>query len=210
MKDKPRLLDLFCGAGGAAWGYILAGFHVTGIDHKDQPRYGGDTFIKADAMEYLRLNFRDFAAIHASSPCQSHSCVTPVHRRNSHPCYIPQLRGMLLRTGKPFVIENVPGSPLQLPILLCGSMFNLPLRRHRLFECSFEVQQPQCQHRKGRKIIHVYGHSGGRSNRDEIDYDSLSDWKRAMGIDWMHCIELAQAIPPVYTQYIGQYLLPTL
>jgi len=136
----PRLLDLFCGAGGAAKGYHDAGFKVTGIDINPQPNYPFD-FIQADAME-IGLRFlnpgpfwRPFDAVHASPPCQSYSALSPLTTKE-HPRLVEPVRGMLIESGLPYVIENVVGAPLINPIQLCGSSFGLGVWRHRIFEMS--------------------------------------------------------------------------
>jgi DNA (cytosine-5)-methyltransferase 1 len=156
---KPRALDLFSGAGGAARGLQLAGFHVTGVDIRPQPRYAGDVFIHGDALE-VSLDGYDF--IHASPPCQAHTAMKTMPDAKEHPDLIPATRSRLVASGLPYVIENVVGAPLISPILLCGTMFDLgckdaELRRHRLFECSFPMLVPQCQHGRRAAAIGVYG-----------------------------------------------------
>jgi DNA (cytosine-5)-methyltransferase 1 len=205
---RPRLLDLFCGAGGAAMGYHRAGFEVVGVDLRPQPRYPF-TFHRGDALTYPLAGFD---AIHASPPCQRYSVQTKQNgTMANHPDWIAAVRQRLQAAGVPYVIENVPGAPLHNPIVLCGSMFGLErLRRHRLFECPMIAQpaQPTCRHERQHDCISVTGHAGGTSRRDGgARFASTAIWREIMGIDWMTGKELAEAIPPIYTQYLGNRLL---
>jgi len=230
----PRLLDLFCGSGGAAMGYHRAGFEVIGVDIKPQPRYPFE-FHQADALDYCREHGAEFDVIHASPPCQLYSVMTTrrwPNRVMDHPDLIFPTRQVIIDSGRPYVIENVSGARAKLinPIMLCGTMFGLQtkygsqLRRHRYFECSdFFILTPPCQHNNGSAIgaygggqnlarkrpatICVYGHAGGSSNRDGLSHFGTQDRREAMGIDWMTGAELSEAIPPAYTEFIGRYLL---
>ncbi|MDF2757811.1 MAG: 82, Jasper 82 [Thermomicrobiales bacterium] len=218
--SRPRLLDLFCGAGGAAMGYHEAGFDVTGVDIRSQPRYPFD-FIQADALEYVAAHGHEYDVIHASPPCQAHvkglgSVNRALGRGSFHVDLIGTTRDALMRTGKLWVIENVEGAPLLHGITLCGSSFGLKVRRHRRFECSLllfglpcahHLQQekrywtswrPNGEHRMA-SVVQVYG-AGAHKHL----------WPEAMGIDWMTWQELTQAIPPAYTRYIGGHLMTTL
>lgn len=232
-NGKPKLLDLFCGAGGAARGYQLAGFYVVGVDIENQPRYIGDEFHQADAFEYLAEHWREFDVIHASPPCQEYSKSrymrnSVAQRLNKKPDIkeklIEQTRLALIATGKPYVIENVPHSPMPSAIYLCGSMFGLPLIRHRWFECSILLfASATCNHPAGFYSAvggHIRGHgtfdSGktyfdkyGRAKRRE-DHPGKAAGVKAMGIDWMTIDEMCQAIPPAYTEWIGVQLLRAL
>lgn len=148
IVSQPRILDLFCGAGGAARGYQLAGFHVTGVDIADQPNYAGDDFIRADALAALADGVpgarpERFDAIHASPPCQRYSAAADIHDSSeAHPDLVPPVRMYLRSIARPHVIENVERSPLLNPVLLCGSMFGLGVRRHRLFESNVAMLVP--------------------------------------------------------------------
>lgn len=224
---KPRLLDLFCGAGGAAMGYHRAGFEVVGVDIKPQPNYPFE-FIRWDAIDWLHENGApsirlSFNAVHASPPCPRYSSISRVHGRAlEHPDLIGPVRDLLRAVGLPYVIENVPGSPLLTPAILCGSAFNLgcvcrdgkyrQLRRHRGFESSMLLLAPECRH--DGEPIGVYGHGGGqhatrRSGRGvNRGYMGTRDERRdAMAIDWMSHFELTDAIPPAYTEWVGSQLL---
>lgn len=206
--SKPRLLDLFCKAGGAGEGYARAGFDVLGIDIEPQP-HNPHPFIQADAMGLGIRFLQSFDVIHASPPCQAYSQAHRIRDRK-HPDLIEPLRNMLLASGVPYVIENVPGSPLRFnqTIFLCGSMFpELRVYRHRKFETSIILHQPHHpphmapQVKMGRPIaqgdfIQVVGNFSGVAHARE-----------AMGIDWMTRDELREAIPPAFTQYIGTELL---
>jgi DNA (cytosine-5)-methyltransferase 1 len=225
---RPLLLDLFCGAGGAGEGYKRAGFDVVGVDHRPQPRYPFE-FWQADALEFLgRLVaggspggwvLGDFAAVHASPPCQAYSVATKAWngriKRAEHPDLVVPTRELLGAAGLPYVIENVPGAPLLNPVTLCGSSFGLAVRRHRLFESDVPIMAQPCAHhlqatrlypptRSDRtamaRVVSVFGAGGGRAKHAGL-------WAAAMGIDWMLKDELAQAIPPAYTEHIGGYLL---
>jgi DNA (cytosine-5)-methyltransferase 1 len=204
---KLRLLDLFCGAGGCTKGYQLAGFYVAGVDIKPQPRYCGDEFYQVDALEFVAAHGHEFDAIHASPPCQVYSKARHL-QGNKHPDLIEPVRELLQASGKPYVIENVQGAPLaEDATLLVGSMFDLLTMRPRLFECSFPVPfrlapAAKAKHAKmGRppkegEYVHVVGHMSN------VDY-----CRKAMGIDWMVTGELSQAVPPAYTEWIGQHLM---
>lgn len=206
-----RLLDLFCGAGGAAMGYHRAGFtEIVGVDIKPQPRYPFE-FVQADAMTYP---LEGFDAIHASPPCQRFSDLNQMHNALEHPDLLtPTLMRLRDYYGAPFVVENVEGSPLPSAMLLCGSMFALGaegarLQRHRLFETNWPLMAPPCAHRRNQRVIGVYG-GHGRDRRRTVNTQDFSTEARreAMGIDWMTGAELSQAIPPAYTEYIGKHLL---
>ena len=213
--SKPRLLDLFCGAGGAAMGYHRAGFEVVGVDIEPQPN-NPHTFIQADAIEYLAAHGHEYDAIHASPPCQHYSSTRNLHNVE-YPDLIDKLREVLEFMGVFYVIENVPGAPLIAPHQLCGSMFGLRVRRHRLFEVVFpaDFMWPQCNHAEQGPIVTVAGGgpnpasfnrpSGGGPHRKPKD---IADAKDAMGIDWpMTRAEINEAIPPAYTQWIGERML---
>lgn len=207
---KPRLLDAYCGAGGATRGYQMAGFHVTGVDIKPQPRYVGDAFVQADALDYIREHGHEFDAIHASPPCQKYSAMTVCRPGAEHPDLVAATRDVLDAAGLPWVIENVPGAPLNTTIELCGSMFGLKVHRHRLFESSQLLMQPPHLPHAGRT-----GRAGRGASADGWisvagHFSDVAAARLAMGIDWMTRDELSQAIPPAYTNFIGAQLLTVL
>lgn len=203
---KPRLLDLFCGAGGASRGYQLAGFHVTGVDVAPQPNYCGDAFHQADAMTFP---LDGYDAIHASPPCQRFIRGGTVNKAVALDLLTPTRR-RLEQQPAPWVIENVPGAPMRADVVLCGSMFGLAVRRHRWFETDPPMVPwtLSCDH--SRRVAGVYGNPhGDRGAWPGMLPSDTATWQRAMGIDWMAARELAQAIPPAYTEHIGGLLVAT-
>lgn len=218
---RPKLLDLFCGAGGAAMGYHRAGFDVVGVDVVPQPHFPFE-FIQADWEEPLGflpgLWEREGIpyAVHASPPCQRFSQMTKKWGRSGdHPDLIEPVQYALRAlsdgdTVVPYVIENVPQTPLDDPVLLCGSMFELKadgyqLRRHRIFESNvFFLSPGPCRHEG--PALPVYGHAGGSSKRDGLKFPGTATWKAGMDIDWMTGKELAESIPPAFTEYVGRFL----
>ena len=187
---RPRILDLFCGAGGASVGYHRAGFDVVGVDINPQPRYPFD-FVQADAMTYP---LDGFDAIHASPPCQFYANVTAWRGNpHDHPDLIAPTRQRLIDTGLPWVLENVPEAPVRPDLLLCGSMFGLKVRRHRAFETSPRLFSllPPCHHRG----LLPFMHKGERAYAD------------ALGCEWMTNREAREAIPPAYSQHLGELML---
>lgn len=231
MSDRPRLLDLFSGAGGCAVGYHRAGFDVTGVDNRPQKRYPF-AFIQTDALDYLAAHGHEYDAIHASPPCQGYSRMRhlPWLAGRTYPLLIDPVRQLLIRSGRPWVIENVEGAPLLNGITLCGTMFGLKLYRHRRFESSHLLMSPP--HQTHRVVI---GHGRNLNDRANPNADGWVSLPRrtplnglrptsdrmtvaghfarmdlaceAMGIDWMTREELGQAIPPAYTEYVGAQLL---
>jgi DNA (cytosine-5)-methyltransferase 1 len=212
---RPLLLDLFCGAGGAAMGYQRAGFDVVGVDIKPQPHYPF-RFVQGDAlMPPVRLEA--FDAIHASPPCQGYS---NLRRKIEHPRLIAPVRERLLAAGVPYIIENIEDARRELrsPVRMCGSTFDLNVRRHRWFECSFPAMVPPCQH-DGREIRAYYGKKGWlvwtpaaanvqRRGRKPILRGQVEQAPEDMDIDWMRTWdELREAVPPAYTEFIGEQLL---
>lgn len=195
---RPLLLDLFCGAGGAAMGYHRAGFDVIGVDILPQPRYPF-TIVQADAA-VPPVDLTAFDLIHASPPCQDYSRALRHLATKERGKMIGAVRALLATSGRPWVIENVPGADMRVDYRLCGCMFGLPrLKRERWFETSwhgFDLRVP-CLHVG--PVVRCIG--GGGLNR------SMAERRSAMGIDWMTRAEISQAIPPAYTEYIGKQLL---
>lgn len=236
---RPRLLDLFSCAGGMGMGYYQAGFEVVGVDIAPQPNYPFE-FHQGDALDVLRrliagdgIKFRrgdetrlmyliDFAAIHASPPCQAYLNLGAVNRALGReydwPDLIGPTRELLIASGKPYVIENVQDARKELvdPVRICGTGLGLPLRRHRLFESNMPLVGIACDHKRfsekkywtgrmpnGKRtlstVVQVYGNAGGRD-----------EWPAAMGIDWMTPKEMTEAVPPAYAEHIGLQLLEEL
>jgi DNA (cytosine-5)-methyltransferase 1 len=196
-----KALDLFCGAGGASRGLADAGCDVRGVDLHKMPNYPYE-FEQADVLSLSIEYLKQFDFIWASPPCQRFSTMTARWgQQDAHPDLIEPVRAMLIASGKPYVIENVPGAPLRSPTVLCGSMFGLKLRRHRAFETSFPCPAPP-PHDHSYPVIGVYGNPGGSSKRDGIKFGSTADWKEAMGIDWMTSAQMSEAIPPVYSKWL--------
>jgi DNA (cytosine-5)-methyltransferase 1 len=217
--SRPLLLDLFCGAGGAAMGYHRAGFDVVGVDIKPQPHYPFE-FVQDDALDVARmlgddigLGWCDPDAIHASPPCQAFTDLKDMHNAKRHADLLTPTRTLLQGLGLSYVIENVEGAPMQPTVILCGSSFGLGsegarLQRHRMFETSFPMMAPPCVHGIASRVIGVYG-GHGRDRRRTVNTQDYSTQARreAMGIDWMTGAELSQAIPPAYTEFIGSQLI---
>jgi DNA (cytosine-5)-methyltransferase 1 len=220
-----RLLDLFCGAGGAAMGYYQAGFtEIVGVDIVPQPNYPF-RFVQADALT-PPFRLEDFDLVHASPPCQAYSTLSVMPNARSYPELVEPVRNLLSDAGVSYVIENVAGSPLVNPLVLCGSQFGLVtsdgrgLRRHRLFEAPWLFTLvPPCIHPE--RTIGVYGGKARDIALEKRHYAQpkdtrgapvgvVLDWKHAeeaMGIDWMTRAEMSEAIPPAYTKFIGEQVL---
>lgn len=201
---RPRLLDLFCGAGGAAMGYYRAGFDVVGVDINPQPHYPFE-FHQADALEFP---LDGYDAIHASPPCQDHMR-TPNPNVHGTGWLLAATRERLTSTGVPWIIENVPSAPMRADYLLCGCMFGLPqLRRERWFETSWAGFSMNPGHDHSLPAISVVGRGTPSWVRAKLGYNpTIAQYRAAMGIDWMNRDELSQAIPPAYTEFIGAQLL---
>lgn len=200
-----KLLDLYCAAGGASMGYHLAGFEVVGVDIEPQPKYPFE-FVQADALE---ISLDGFDAYHASPPCQAFTMAGRQWRKEGREYLdlIEPTRKKLIETGRPYVIENVPGSPLIDPVVLNGAFFGLRVRRVRWFECSFNVPFQLLPDDASASFLM------GRPVREGIDaitpvghFSNVKYAQQEMEIDWMGQKELSQAIPPAYTKYIGGFL----
>jgi DNA (cytosine-5)-methyltransferase 1 len=223
QTTRPLLLDLFCGAGGAAMGYYRAGFDVYGVDVCPQPNYPF-RFDRGDALDYLREELKlpthlRAAVVHASPPCQANlkglaAVNRGLGRAYDHPDLLDATRDGLTALGVPYVIEQPQqGAKLINPVRLCGSSFGLPIRRHRQFESNVRLVVPPCDHawqtdkkywtswvkngvRQRATVVQVYGNGGEREQ-----------WGPALGVDWMTHAELAQAIPPAFTTHLGLQLI---
>jgi DNA (cytosine-5)-methyltransferase 1 len=225
---SPRLLDLFCGAGGAAMGYHRAGFDVVGVDIEPQPDYPFH-LTQGDVLALDPGWVGTFDAVHASPPCQAYS--TPVlqaNRQSEHPDLVADTRCLLERSGVPWVMENVPPAPMRRDLLLCGSMFDLTvewdgevfeLRRHRIFEMGgwFPMGAPECRHRH--RVMGIYGDiskspRGARCREGRVRPDVKAGRGQArelMGMPWVSEIRgVVEAIPPAYTEWIGGRLMEAL
>lgn len=205
---RPIAFDLFCCAGGATEGLIRAGFDVLGIDMEPQPEYPTGPHSRMFVTDALRIDLGGRVdLIWASPPCQG---FTAYKRRHEHvrPCenLIPQTRELLKATGVPYVIENVPGAPLENPITLCGSMFGLDVRRHRIFECSFPVRPPPCNHAIWTPRFPPATNRKNRRKTVEIGVwrIPLETQRKAMGVDREVSLhKLSQMVPPAYAEWLG-------
>jgi DNA (cytosine-5)-methyltransferase 1 len=216
-----KLLDLCCGVGGAGAGYARAGFDVTGVDLVRQPDYPFAFHIG----DVLTHPLDGYDAIHASPPCK-HRTVARASSVALYPTLFdphPDLLGPVLRgfmeLDVPWVIENVPGAPVGFgpePFVLCGSMFGLRVRRHRLFWSNVPMTPPPCDHAGQGPVVGVYGTGGADAARASRGGGggvkvAGADAAAALGIDWTdRQAGLSQAIPPAYTEWIGQRLLEAL
>ena len=206
-----KLLDLFCGVGGASVGYARAGFEVHGVDLKHGKRYPY-TYTRADVLDVLQDHkfIQQFDVIHASPPCQTHSITQ--HLRNaqgkttSKIDLIPETRAALIAADKPYIIENVPGSPLIDPIQLCGSSFGLKVRRHRLFESNMPLEGSVCNHKLQGRPVGVYGSLNDEIPKGGKTAATIDQAREAMDMPWAIWTELVEAIPPAYTKYLGGQL----
>lgn len=197
---RRRLLDAFCGPGGAGMGYARAGFDVFGVDINPQPRYPF-AFVQADALDYIAAHGHEFDAIHASPPCQGYSRTRRMHPAiTEYPDLIGPTRDALRRVGVPWVLENVPGSPIRAQLLLCGSMFGLEVRRHRYFEADWPMPFPPFAHDHRRPVLNMYQSGVNRRGTDRQYID-------AMGVTWATTKNGGEAIPPAYTELIGAAML---
>lgn len=209
MTLRPRILDLFCGAGEASVGYARAGFEVVGVDIEPQPDYPFE-FIQQSALSFPIVGFD---AVHASPPCQNQAAITKgtnKHLRDTYPDLYPRTRALLEECGLPYVIENPSARP---DVVLCGEMFGLAVLRHRKFELGrWTMPRPVHPPHRGRvagmrhgewftgPYFAVYGEGGGKG--------SVPQWQGAMGIDWTeNRVSIAEAIPPAYTEHVGAALL---
>jgi DNA (cytosine-5)-methyltransferase 1 len=201
-------------------GYHRAGFDVIGIDIEDHSNAYPFEFVQGDAVEYIREHGHEYDVIHASPPCQAASALTKgTNKGRVYPQLIPATRAALESTGRPWVMENVAGAPLRRDLMLCGEMFGLAVIRHRFFEFDHRTRgtAPAAPHPRHRGRVAgmrhgqwftgpyfaVYGEGGGKG--------TVAQWQAAMGIDWTDDRKnLAEAIPPTYTEYIGRHLMTQL
>lgn len=204
---KLRALDLFCGAGGSARGLQMAGFHVTGIDIKPQPRYAGDLFIQGDAL-HPPVRLEDFDFVWASPVCKRYvnGAVGRMAKGADYPDQIPACRA-LLADHPMTAIENVMKAPIRADLVLHGHMFGLRVIRRRKFELSWPMFQlvpplPRGLLREG--FVCVVGKGTPKGVREMgLPNATAASRRDAMGIDWMGQIDLSQAIPPAYGAFIG-------
>lgn len=207
IDKKLKLLDLYCGGGGAAYGYMKAGFDVTGIDIEFMFRYPGCKFIQADALQYLKEHGNEYDVIHASPPCQKWSNLNNIHKIKDYPDLIESTRDELIKLGKPWIMENIMTAPIYGDMILCGTRFGLKIRRHRRFEFSKDIRD-RLPAQVNWKLL---------CNHTDDDYDpyhgkrSIERYKEVMEIDWLpqgggtnKKGSIDEAIPPAYTEYVGK------
>jgi DNA (cytosine-5)-methyltransferase 1 len=204
---RPRLLDLFSCAGGAATGYHRAGFDVVGVDINPQPNYPFEHMV-ADALGFP---LDGFDAVHASPPCQSFTA----YRRKGHgvgdgyPDLVDATRAKLQASGLPYIIENVPGAPLRNWVQVCGTGLDLDVQRHRWFESNIPLFGVPCAH--GGKAARFAQATNRVNRRRTVEVGvwriPLEVQQAAMGVDWMTLAELSEAVPPAYTEHLGGQLL---
>jgi DNA (cytosine-5)-methyltransferase 1 len=204
---KPRLLDLFSGAGGAGMGYHRAGFEVVGVDINPQPRYPFE-FHQADAMTFP---LDGFDAIHASPPCQDHSPLKSRAGEHGTGWMLDATLERLARQAAPWVVENVGSAHNRADLLLCGEMFGLRTIRHRRF--TVDPRMPLLvapAHRRHRRATRTRDRIAALAEGHNVSITGdvgVHVGPPCMGIDWMNGDELSQAIPPAYSEFIGEQLM---
>ncbi|MGY1869832.1 DNA methylase [Nocardia gipuzkoensis] len=210
----PRLLDLYCCAGGASMGYHRAGFEVVGVDIRPQPRYPFE-FYQGDALEFLDAHGHEFDVVAASPPCHDHTPLASRAGVDGSGWLLEATLDRLAAGPAPWVVENVMGASMRADVVLCGTMFGLRTYRHRKFAIDPRVPllPPVPWH-----PAHTTRTSTKKRRRDfdagmhiSITGD-VGSWlgPACMGIDWMTGPELSQAIPPAYTEHLGRHLLTAL
>lgn len=217
---RPKLLDLFCCAGGCSMGYYDAGFDVTGVDIEPRPSYPFP-FIEADALEVLADHdfLNQFDVIHASPPCQRYSVAASAWgNADTHPDLLPPTREALRAWGGPYLIENVETAPMDHALLICGWAMGLKhIRRHRLFESNLPLMSPGCLCPNG-DTVSVFGHSGEDRRKSTMKargglrgHVPIDEVRELMGVPWISSRDaVSESIPPAYTQYLGEQVLDRL
>lgn len=226
-SERPVILDLCCGGGLSAKGLRRAGFYTIGVDFK-RKHYAGDEFILMDVIQFMRLFLKGevlqgvrVSAVWGSPPCQGYSHATRADSKwvsysqgKDTPKLIEPLRELILETGLPYIIENVEGAKEHLinPKLLCGKMFGIHPRRHRLFETNFEIEFPE--HKSCRGWDSDYARDNGLDIRDMAVAGKsrrkgcVDFWRKLMDADENHSsVEITEGVPPTYSQYIGEQLI---
>jgi DNA (cytosine-5)-methyltransferase 1 len=224
---RPRLLDLFCGAGGCSVGYDRAGFEVTGVDIRPQPHYPfPERFVQADALEYVAAHGHEYDAIHASPPCQAFTQMSARWRgkggpTDDHQDLLTPTRALMHRFRQPWIIENVQGARnhMQATVVLHGGMFGLGVHRPRLFESNVLLWAPKAPRtvlpigvygaRPDGRTTYRYRNNGNMKGKSLIRAaKSIEEAREVMGIPWMDWHEIKEAVPPAYTEWLGRQLLP--
>jgi len=226
-----RALDLFCCSGGSSMGLYNAGFEVEGVDvNPELSRFYPFKITHGDVFDLEEGFFRDFDFIWASPPCQNYSIGTIAFRNagKEYPDLVDKTRKLLNKTDIPYIIENVPGAPIRKDLMLCGTMFNLGVIRHRWFELhDISIPQPKHEKHKGSASTGEYiicatgvvnpGCFGKRAEYKKLygeiwkENNKMENWKKAMGIDWIDDRKaLAEAVPPAYAKYIGEWAVKCL
>lgn len=203
------VLDLYCKAGGASMGYYLAGWKVVGVDIESQPRYPFE-FVQADALEFAGRYGHLFDAVVGSPPCRDHTALTSRAGLDGSGWLLGATRQVMVALGKPWVIENVPGAPMRKDLILCGEQFGLRTVRHRWFESSVPlIGGTACRGRHLRPTSTKKRRACWDAGMNISVTGDVGTYvgRQAMGIDWMTGDELSQAVPPVYTEWIGWQLM---
>lgn len=209
VATRPRVLVLFCAAGGDSMGWHRAGFDVTGVDIDPQPRYPFK-FIQADAFDFFAKHGREFDFVAAGPMCRDHTPLTSVAGFTGTAWQLASVQEMLVESGMPYVLENVPASPLKADIVLCGKMFDLRVKRHRKFKSNVPLIAPA--HPDSCRTVPTATKKRRERWDQGWDLSVTGDigtyyGPEGMGIGWMNGNELSQAIPPAYTEYIGQQVM---
>jgi DNA (cytosine-5)-methyltransferase 1 len=211
---RPRLLDLFCGEGGSATGYDMAGFEVVGVDKEPQPRYPFE-FHQGDAMTWPLAGFD---VVTGSPPCNDWSPLSAFRGKHGTGWMLPATLERFRASGLPYVVENVSAEALPGELSLCGSEFGLRarsrgevwhLRRHRRFASNVFLMGAGGCTCSGLRIGGVYGHGGGTSAAGGFTLD-LAGAREAMEMPWASRQGVSQAIPPAYTKFIGEQVMAQL
>lgn len=222
-ENRPLILDLFCGEGGAAVGYHRAGFDVVGVDIQPQNRFPY-RFLQADALSFLQWlidsrAIQQFAAIHASPPCQRYSTLKSM-TTHQYADLLASTRELLIASGLPWIVENVATAPMHQGIEVCGTALGLNVRRHRRFDSSHLLYGPgMCKHHPDN--INIYGHACWtyQPNPADVRKDTgkarpmrvlLNAGREAFGVPWMSQQGASECIPPAYTEFLGRQLLVTI